>query len=378
MKTILQKYRVSLTTDTWRSIQNLNYMCVTAHFIDDNWKLHKRIINFFLVPNHKGDTIGRELETCIREWGITKVVSVTVDNASSNDTALTYLQRRLQDIPGCVLLDGKSLHIRCCAHIVNLIVTEGLKEIDDSIEMIRNAVKFVRSSTTRAKKFDECVVEEKIDSKAGLCLDVPTRWNSTYLMLETALKYQKAFDMMVVDGNYENYFRENEDGKQRKRPPTNIDWEKAKEYVTFLKTFYEVTLKFSGTHTYYTTANLFFREIYEVRQLLTTLKSAQTSILRNMAFNMKAKFDKYWGDAEKINDMLIIAAVLDPRYKMGLVKVCIEMATGESMGADMVCFRIKEKLQELLNFYNENHTSTKEKQVSQSQPIPQSNSCTSA
>ena len=67
MKTILQKYRVSLTTDTWRSIQNLNYMCVTAHFIDDNWKLHKRIVNFFLVPNHKGDTIGRELETCIRE-----------------------------------------------------------------------------------------------------------------------------------------------------------------------------------------------------------------------------------------------------------------------------------------------------------------------
>jgi hypothetical protein len=40
--------RVSLTTDTWTSNTNLNYMCVTAHFIDNQWKLHKKIIVFFL------------------------------------------------------------------------------------------------------------------------------------------------------------------------------------------------------------------------------------------------------------------------------------------------------------------------------------------
>ena len=34
--------RVSLTTDCWTSIQRINYMCITAHFIDDNWKLHKK------------------------------------------------------------------------------------------------------------------------------------------------------------------------------------------------------------------------------------------------------------------------------------------------------------------------------------------------
>jgi len=28
--------RVCLTTDTWTSIQNLNYMCVTCHFIDSD------------------------------------------------------------------------------------------------------------------------------------------------------------------------------------------------------------------------------------------------------------------------------------------------------------------------------------------------------
>ncbi|KAL2902339.1 Zinc finger BED domain-containing protein RICESLEEPER 3 [Bienertia sinuspersici] len=34
--------RVCLTTDTWTSGQNLSYMCLTAHFIDDDWKLHKK------------------------------------------------------------------------------------------------------------------------------------------------------------------------------------------------------------------------------------------------------------------------------------------------------------------------------------------------
>jgi hypothetical protein len=28
--------RVCLTTDSWTSVQNLNYMCITAHFIDIN------------------------------------------------------------------------------------------------------------------------------------------------------------------------------------------------------------------------------------------------------------------------------------------------------------------------------------------------------
>ena len=46
--------RVCLTTDTWTSCQNLSYMCLTAHFIDDNWTLHKRIINFYPITDHNG------------------------------------------------------------------------------------------------------------------------------------------------------------------------------------------------------------------------------------------------------------------------------------------------------------------------------------
>ena len=58
---------VSITTDAWTSIQQINYMCITAHFIDDQWKLHKKIISFVLVSSHKGEFIAKAVESCLLE-----------------------------------------------------------------------------------------------------------------------------------------------------------------------------------------------------------------------------------------------------------------------------------------------------------------------
>ena len=43
LKSLLQtqSHRISITTDSWTSIQRINYMCVTTHFIDTEWKLQK-------------------------------------------------------------------------------------------------------------------------------------------------------------------------------------------------------------------------------------------------------------------------------------------------------------------------------------------------
>ena len=62
--------RVCFIMDARTSIQNLNNMCLTCHFIDDAWKLHKRILNFYQVEDYKGETIGRKIEMSLHEWGI--------------------------------------------------------------------------------------------------------------------------------------------------------------------------------------------------------------------------------------------------------------------------------------------------------------------
>ena len=64
---------------------------------------------------------------------------------------------------------------------------------------IRSAVKYVRSSPSRASRFQKCVELEKIQYKGLPCMDVETRW--TYQMLEVALKHHKAFELLALKDN---------------------------------------------------------------------------------------------------------------------------------------------------------------------------------
>ena len=46
---------------------------------------------------------------------------------------------------------------------------------------------------------------------------------------------------------------------------------------------------------------------------LTNLHESEDPLLSMMARDMHEKFDKYWGDIEELNLMLVVAIVLDPR-----------------------------------------------------------------
>ncbi|KAF7131863.1 hypothetical protein RHSIM_Rhsim09G0080500 [Rhododendron simsii] len=83
------------------------------------------------------DTLGRMVEECLLDWGIDKFLTVTVDNASSNNVLIKYLERKTKDRK-TTILNHEFLHVRCLAHILNLIVREGLQEIDVSIARVRN------------------------------------------------------------------------------------------------------------------------------------------------------------------------------------------------------------------------------------------------
>jgi len=134
----------------------LGYITITAHFIDRCWNYQKRIISFTPIPNHKGLTIGKKVEEVLKEWGTRNVSTITVDNASSNDVVVGYLKKRLK-IKNGLLGEGDHFHMRCVAHILNLVVMDGLKDQDMPIVSICNAVRFVRSSPQRALKFKECI-----------------------------------------------------------------------------------------------------------------------------------------------------------------------------------------------------------------------------
>ncbi|XP_060672818.1 zinc finger BED domain-containing protein RICESLEEPER 2-like [Ziziphus jujuba] len=321
--------RISLTTDTWTSIQNINYMSLTAHYIDSNWMLHKRILNFCVIPNHKGETIGKPIGNCLYEWGIERVFTITVDNASTNNVAIEYIKRKLNNWKGCVL--------------------DGLREAHDSIASIRNAVRYVRSSPARLQKFKEYAAQEKIESNSLVFLDVPTRWNSTYLMLEAALKFQNAFEILEeYDGHYLSYFREDDGGRKRLGPPNFVDWNNALIFVKFLKSFYDVTLKFSSS--LHVISNAYFHEICSIQSQLDAWSLSGDYLLSDIANKMMRKFDNYWGKMDDINPLLLIAAVLHPRYKLDYVEYCFGDIYAEDV-AGLIAKNLKEILMSLYDWY---------------------------
>uniref|UniRef100_A0A3Q7G0U9 HAT C-terminal dimerisation domain-containing protein n=1 Tax=Solanum lycopersicum TaxID=4081 RepID=A0A3Q7G0U9_SOLLC len=62
---------------------------------------------------------------------------------------------------------------------------------------------------------------------------------------------------------------------------------------------------------------------------LNQLISNEDQVLAKMTENMKEKFDKYWGDAEKMNKMIFIPCVLDPRHKFSTLGFALEKIFGE-------------------------------------------------
>uniref|UniRef100_A0A9I9EK68 HAT C-terminal dimerisation domain-containing protein n=1 Tax=Cucumis melo TaxID=3656 RepID=A0A9I9EK68_CUCME len=77
-----------------------------------------------------------------------------------------------------------------CFHI------DALKDLHVSIIRIRNAVKYVRSSPARLQIFKDFAKEDKMSTKNCLTMDVSTRWNSTFTMLDGAIKCQKTFERL--------------------------------------------------------------------------------------------------------------------------------------------------------------------------------------
>ncbi|KAK9057997.1 hypothetical protein SSX86_022837 [Deinandra increscens subsp. villosa] len=305
---IKSKPRVSFTTDTWTSNQRINYMCLTAHFIDYEWNFHKKIISFKPILSHKGDAIATVIEECLIEWGIENVMSFTLDNASSNDVAVRELGSRL---PG-LLRNGRYLHVRCLAHIINLIVQDGLKAENDTIDCIRNAVKFVRQSPSRLATFKACVREKGIKSKSLLSLDVCTRWNSTCEMLERAAMFDKAFELYAV--------REKDFRKTLDVVPDFMHWRYAKKVVEILELFKGKTTEVSCST--YAIAHEYYAQVMDISHNLEEMSKNcdQVFNLKHTIKLMRSKFAKYFEDTGKSNQIFEFAFILDPRFKLELIE----------------------------------------------------------
>jgi hypothetical protein len=112
--------------------------------------------------------------------------------------------------------------------------------------------------------------------------------------------------------------------------------------------FYDVTMKISGS--LHSTSNLYFDVLYDVHSCLIEYSESSDPLLNTMANKMKVKYDKYWGDVEKINPLLFVATLFDPRYKMAGSEYWFRLSFGAEK-AERIDSQLKWVLGQLYEHY---------------------------
>ena len=68
--------RVSLTTDTWTTTNNVTILGITIHWIDDMWRLHEQVLAVEeLGVSHQGIILVEVVHRVLEEYNLTQKVS---------------------------------------------------------------------------------------------------------------------------------------------------------------------------------------------------------------------------------------------------------------------------------------------------------------
>jgi uncharacterized protein YunC (DUF1805 family) len=262
---------------------------------------------------HNGFRMYNAMLKSLQYWNIEdKICSITLDNASVNGKMMEHLKENLTK-KQMLICGGELFHVRCGAQVLNLIVQDGLSVMKGSIDNIRDSVKYVKSSQSREELFEDIVQQLGIICEKEPSLDIVTRWNSTYLMIDSALPYKEAFYELV------------EQDRQFKYAPSADDWKMAEAIRSLLKVFFEATKVVSGCS--YPTSNRYFHEMWGIKLLLEKHANNKEKVIASMVSEMQKKFNKYWKESYLAN---CIPVILDPRYKFEFVKFRIRQAFGDN------------------------------------------------
>ena len=183
-------------------------------------------------------------------------------------------------------------HLRCAAHVLNLVVGEALKKKKD-LKIFRNLAATTRNSTKLLATLEELslVFKEKF---VRPIMDVETRWNSTFDMGNVLLALRKSVTALQQDyaSSLDTRIEES-------------NWEELQFLVDLLSPFKDATVILSGS-SYITvpTINSIFAELG-----VHLLSEKYNFFTREMYF----KLSEYWN---KQGVFVEVATFLDPRIKL--------------------------------------------------------------
>jgi hypothetical protein len=266
-----------------------SFIAITIHYVDSRWKLCHFVLDiFYFTGSHTGTSIFEKISQLLSEMQIEdKVIAITTDNGANM-------------VAGCKKLDNQItglIHYHCAAYILNLAINEGLLSLKSSIKKLRKLIKKIRTS---ALLLDDLKHIFQSDNQKFLCpqLDVKTRWNSTFIMIERAIKIKLQLETLKIrhPGLYCDW-------------PTELEWNELQDISELLSEFAMATTELSGQN-YPTMA--YVRVIFLSLIAYLNGQNNDEYILQDIVIRIKEKLEEYWN---LIDNNSKLPAFLDPRYK---------------------------------------------------------------
>jgi hypothetical protein len=205
---------IALSLDVWTSKNHLPILGVIGHWFTEEFEYRERVLDFIELDGpHTGENLAGAIEELLLELKIThKLLSITGDNASNNETMVVQLSENLQKSGANTLFCGLGSYVRCLAHILNLIVKDILRALKsgntaeatsvcDNLDKgeyqalealqplgkLRALAIWIHRSPQRRQAWKKTCNRLNLLDKF-IEYDIDIRWNSTFRMISTALQ----------------------------------------------------------------------------------------------------------------------------------------------------------------------------------------------
>jgi hypothetical protein len=278
---------VCLSIDCWTSRNAESYLAVTAHFITQEFKLMLNLLECASMDlQHTSVNLAAEVKRIKDKFCLShKVLVVVTDNAAN--------------ITNEIKTELGWKHFGCFAHTLNLIVQEALKSTKCVLDKVKIIVAHFKRSTIESDKLLLYQKNQGVAVPEKLIQEFPTRWNSTFHMLQHITELKDAVIALI----------------NKNLPVLSEDeWQICCDLTKILKPFEEFTAQLSGQQ--YVTGSqviVITRDLVSVcgKLLKDNINRALNQVIKDILSGINSRCCNF-----EFSKTIALCTFLDPRFKL--------------------------------------------------------------
>lgn len=335
---------VAITTDLWSDRRLRTFLGVTAHAAcknKDSYSLQSFLLDCRrFTGKHCGERIASAFDRIVEEYGIGHKISyILTDNASNMKRAFKVRMPEVEHPEGDSSddLDDETMwedaegsdpwstgeRLSCFAHSLQLVISDGMKEVKAIARAIAKASKFTNLLHSSSNHKD--LFEAHFGSNKSIPAGNNTRWNSTYRQLKALITLDHGA-ITEMCSNTENLVF------------STREWAQLKDLCALLEPFSDATDLTEGDHQ--VTISMVVPTVLDLKNHLIKMEVQMpqaVTIVRALKRSLEKRFSGIFRqicmdekDPEEpfSHRIYFLATMLDPQF--GLTWVDLDVQNGET------------------------------------------------